>query len=84
MEFLQEGVLTGNEIKQAPILRLQSKVNVKCEEGKIQKLQCCVQSSYKVKWFQNTTVLQFSKYELTLKTPLSVEKLDTAINSLSK
>lgn len=83
MTFLQKGDVTRDEIKQAPIVRLRSKVNVKCTEGKIQPLTCCVQSSYEVKWFQGTTELSSSKYELTLKTSQSdhAEKLDMAINS---
>ncbi|XP_067427686.1 adhesion G protein-coupled receptor F5-like isoform X7 [Thunnus thynnus] len=56
MDFLQKGDVT--KIKQAPVVRLQSKVNVQCKLGQIQPLQCCVQSNYKVKWFQGTTVLQ--------------------------
>ncbi|XP_042246628.1 uncharacterized protein LOC121882433 isoform X1 [Thunnus maccoyii] len=56
MDFLQKGDVT--KIKQAPVVRLQSKVNVQCKLGQIQPLQCCVQSDYKVKWFQGTTVLQ--------------------------
>ncbi len=78
MNFFQKGTVTGDEIRQAPIVRLQSKVNVKCEEGKIQPLKCCVQSSYGVQWFRGTALLSSSKYELTLKTPQSdhAEKLD--------
>ncbi|KAM7395024.1 hypothetical protein PAMA_006664 [Pampus argenteus] len=58
MNFLQKGFVTSNNIKQAPILRLPSMVNVQCQLGQIQPLKCCVQSNYKVKWFQGTTVLQ--------------------------
>ncbi|XP_041814179.1 uncharacterized threonine-rich GPI-anchored glycoprotein PJ4664.02-like isoform X3 [Chelmon rostratus] len=57
MNFLQTRLVTGDNIKQAPIVRLQSKVNVKCKVGQIQQLQCCVQSSYRIKWFQGTTKL---------------------------
>uniref|UniRef100_UPI0037E7FD21 adhesion G protein-coupled receptor F5-like n=1 Tax=Semicossyphus pulcher TaxID=241346 RepID=UPI0037E7FD21 len=57
MDFLQQGLLTGDEIKRAPVVRLQSKVNIKCKEGLMQPLQCCVQSSFKIQWFQATTVL---------------------------
>lgn len=48
-------------IKQAPNVRLQSKINVKCNEGQTEELDCCVQSPYKVKWFRDTTVLPSSK-----------------------
>ncbi|XP_027140127.1 uncharacterized protein adgrf8 [Larimichthys crocea] len=57
MYLSQNGRVTGNIIKQAPNVQLQNNVNVKCVEEKIQQLQCCVQSPYKVKWFQNTAVL---------------------------
>lgn len=62
MYLSQNGRVTGNIIKQAPNVQLQNNVNVKCVEEKIQQLQCCVQSPYKVKWFQNTAVLLTGKY----------------------
>ncbi|KAM8726509.1 adhesion G-protein coupled receptor F1-like [Acanthopagrus schlegelii] len=57
MNFLQKGFVKRVAIKQAPIVRLQSKVNVKCKEGQKEQLQCCVQAPYKVKWFLANTVL---------------------------
>ncbi|XP_060908739.1 adhesion G protein-coupled receptor F5-like [Labrus mixtus] len=57
MDFHQKGLLTGDEIKPAPVLRLQSKVNIKCKDGLIQSLRCCVQSSFRINWFHATTVL---------------------------
>lgn len=63
MNVHQKTQVTKNHIKQAPILQLQSKMNVKCEAGQIQELKCCVQSPYRVKWFQNSVVLSSSKYE---------------------
>ncbi|KAI3364052.1 hypothetical protein L3Q82_010882 [Scortum barcoo] len=60
MDFIQKGNATTDNIKQAPIVRLQHIVNVKCEDGKMQSLECCVQSSYKVKWFRGTEALSFS------------------------
>ncbi|XP_068199381.1 uncharacterized protein [Antennarius striatus] len=59
--FLQRGVVTANEIRQAPILRLQSRINVECIEGAIQPLQCCVQPQFRVQWFQGTNVLSFTE-----------------------
>ena len=83
MDFLQKGDVTKINIKQAPVVRLRSKVNVQCKLKQRQSLQCCVQSNYKVKWFQGTTVLQSGEYELTLKTlqPSHAVKLEAAINS---
>lgn len=53
--------IPASAIKQAPNVRLQSKINVKCKEGQTEELNCCVRSSYKVKWFRDTTVLPSSK-----------------------
>ncbi|XP_030260214.1 adhesion G protein-coupled receptor F5-like [Sparus aurata] len=57
LNFLQKGFVKRDAIKQAPVVRLQSKVNVKCKEGQKEQLQCCVQAPYKVKWFLDNTVL---------------------------
>ncbi|XP_037607402.1 uncharacterized protein adgrf8 isoform X2 [Sebastes umbrosus] len=48
-----------NEIKPAPIIRLKEQVNIKClgTEGKTELLKCCVQSPYKVKWFNGSKEL---------------------------
>ncbi|XP_049914783.1 mucin-17-like isoform X5 [Epinephelus moara] len=52
INFHQNGDITRNEIRPAPIVRLQSRVNVKCDGTEGQKpLQCCVQYPYKVRWF---------------------------------
>ncbi|KAL7388956.1 hypothetical protein ABVT39_024000 [Epinephelus coioides] len=52
INFHQNGDITRNEIRPAPIVRLQSRVNVKCDGTEEQKpLQCCVQYPYKVRWF---------------------------------
>lgn len=84
MKFLQKILVDQVKIRQAPIVRLQSKINIECQEGRIQPLVCCVQSAYRVKWFQDS-VLASGKYGVTLKTPQSdhAEKLDKAIKSLS-
>ncbi|XP_026174851.1 uncharacterized threonine-rich GPI-anchored glycoprotein PJ4664.02-like [Mastacembelus armatus] len=57
MDFLQNGTVRENQIKQAPIVQLQSQINIQCKEGQIQPLECCVQKPYTVQWFQGTTVL---------------------------
>lgn len=67
MNFLQKGFVKRVAIKQAPIVRLQSKVNVKCKEGHKEQLQCCVQAPYKVKWFLANTVLSSGNYEISAK-----------------
>lgn len=63
MDFVQQGVLQETAIKRAPIMRVRTKIHVECTEGKIQPLQCCVQSPYKVKWFLGATILPSGKYE---------------------
>ncbi|XP_026175038.1 adhesion G-protein coupled receptor F1-like [Mastacembelus armatus] len=57
IDFLQTGTVRENQIKQAPIVQLQSQINIECKEGQIQPLECCVQQPYTVQWFQGTTVL---------------------------
>ncbi|XP_022621871.1 adhesion G protein-coupled receptor F5-like [Seriola dumerili] len=49
--FFQEGDVTEANIKQAPIVRLQSEVNVRCENEAMQPLTCCVQRPFTVEWF---------------------------------
>lgn len=63
MNFQQSAGLPRNAIQQAPNVRLQNEINVKCEEGQTQELECCVQSSYRVTWYQDTNVLPASESE---------------------
>ncbi|KAF0023108.1 hypothetical protein F2P81_023738, partial [Scophthalmus maximus] len=53
----QEGFVTETQIIQAPVVRLQGEVNVRCQNGQIQPLKCCVQRPYTVKWFQGIVPL---------------------------
>ncbi|XP_019751776.1 adhesion G protein-coupled receptor F5-like isoform X3 [Hippocampus comes] len=55
MTFVQVGHAT--KIRQAPNVRVPSKVNVKCSDGGTQPLRCCVQSNYIVRWFLDAGVL---------------------------
>ncbi|XP_068564840.1 adhesion G protein-coupled receptor F5-like isoform X2 [Cebidichthys violaceus] len=57
ISFSQNGDVTKEKIKKAPIIRVQSQVNVKCKEGQKQSLQCCVQSTYTIKWFRDSELL---------------------------
>ncbi|XP_047184732.1 uncharacterized protein LOC118290626 isoform X4 [Scophthalmus maximus] len=57
MNFNQEGFVTETQIIQAPVVRLQGEVNVRCQNGQIQPLKCCVQRPYTVKWFQGIVPL---------------------------
>lgn len=57
LHFIRTGRVKDDNIIQAPIVRLQSKISVKCEDGGVQPLQCCVQSSYSVSWFDGTNSL---------------------------
>ncbi len=61
MSLLQKGTVTENNIRQAPIVQLQSIINVNCVEQQIQPVECCVQSPFKVQWFQGDTVLSSGK-----------------------
>ncbi|XP_034017799.1 uncharacterized threonine-rich GPI-anchored glycoprotein PJ4664.02-like [Thalassophryne amazonica] len=58
LNFLQQGDLQkGVAIRQAPNVRVPSRVNVGCIEGPREPLVCCVQSNYRVKLFRDATVL---------------------------
>ncbi|XP_077444028.1 adhesion G protein-coupled receptor F5-like [Stigmatopora argus] len=59
--FVQVGLAT--RIKQAPNVRVPSKINVRCLNGETQPLECCVQSDYTVKWFQDTVLLNSENQE---------------------
>ncbi|KAM9703396.1 uncharacterized protein ACNS7B_002127 [Menidia menidia] len=50
--FYQEHIVTGKNIKSAPVVRVQDEVNVQCQTNKI-KITCCVQSPFKVEWFDD-------------------------------
>ncbi|XP_068998114.1 adhesion G protein-coupled receptor F4 [Embiotoca jacksoni] len=65
LEFFQKGNVTSDIIKDAPNVLLQDKINVECKEGDIQPLKCCVQSPYKVSWFEGTTLLNSIPVETT-------------------
>lgn len=57
INFQQSVSLPRGAIRQAPNVRLQNEMNVKCVDGQTQELECCVQSSYRVTWYQGTNVL---------------------------
>ncbi|XP_023270945.1 uncharacterized protein LOC111661558 [Seriola lalandi dorsalis] len=61
LDFLQEGDVTEANIRQAPIVRLQSEVNVRCENEAMQPLTCCVQRPFMVEWFLDGNQLQSVK-----------------------
>lgn len=61
MNFLQSVKLPRNAIREAPNVRLRNEINVKCEDGQTQELECCVQSSYRLTWYQDTNVLPASE-----------------------
>lgn len=63
MNYQQRVQLPENAIQQAPNVRLNDEINVKCEDGQTQELECCVQSAFQVSWFQGTTLLPASKSE---------------------
>ncbi|KAM9778689.1 uncharacterized protein ACBT44_000394 isoform 2-T2 [Syngnathus typhle] len=54
--FVQNG--RAINIRQAPNVRVPSKVNLKCTEGRTQRLKCCVQSNFIVRWFLGSRVLE--------------------------
>ncbi|KAF6714715.1 Adhesion G protein-coupled receptor F5 [Oryzias melastigma] len=46
--FHQEVTIAAGDIKQAPLVRVDSQRNVKCQPNRKEDIQCCVQSAYKV------------------------------------
>lgn len=62
-DFLQDGQVTNSVIREAPVVRLQGRINAVCQERQFQELQCCVQLPYKVRWFQDATILPSSTFE---------------------
>uniref|UniRef100_A0A3Q2FFE4 Adhesion G protein-coupled receptor F5-like n=1 Tax=Cyprinodon variegatus TaxID=28743 RepID=A0A3Q2FFE4_CYPVA len=55
--FIQKRTVKNSEIRQAPNVRISQTRWVKCEENKNEKVTCCVQSPYKVKWYEGSTEL---------------------------
>ncbi|KAM6915094.1 adhesion G protein-coupled receptor F5-like [Xenentodon cancila] len=56
--FYQKGHVLEANISPAPVVRVSNEINIKCEMKKIQLLECCVQATYKVKWFDGSTPLK--------------------------
>lgn len=61
LDFQYSVEIPRNAIQQAPNVRIQNEIHVKCEEGQTQDLECCVQSPYRVSWYQGTNILAASK-----------------------
>lgn len=74
--------MTGDVIKEAPVVRLHSQVNVKCPEEMIQKLDCCVQIPYKVHWFQDETNLSSSMYKTNADADSVIKQVITTLLSV--
>uniref|UniRef100_A0A8C2X9Z7 Adhesion G protein-coupled receptor F5 n=1 Tax=Cyclopterus lumpus TaxID=8103 RepID=A0A8C2X9Z7_CYCLU len=80
ISFSQNGDVQTN-IKQAPIIRLQNKINVECKVGKKQSITCCVQLPYEIKWFRNSAEL---KSDITTNEEENCIKYDYMLNSCSE
>nr|CAG6022822.1 unnamed protein product [Menidia menidia]CAG6022852.1 unnamed protein product [Menidia menidia] len=61
--FYQEHIVTRENIKSAPVVRVQDEVNVQCQTNKI-KITCCVQSPFKVEWFDDKDQILSGKWKL--------------------
>lgn len=83
IDFIQVGRVTNNIIREAPVVRLQSRVNADCQERLFQEIQCCVQLPYKIKWFQDATILPSSMYETSFDTS-SIFHLDISMKQLKR
>lgn len=56
--YFQRGLVPASAIQAAPVVRLQSSINVQCREGLTQPLECCVQAPFEVIWQNNDGVLE--------------------------
>ncbi|KAM4521798.1 uncharacterized protein PAE49_001773 [Odontesthes bonariensis] len=61
----QNGTVTDKNIKPAPVVRLQNKINVVCKEETTEPLQCCVQSPFQVEWLNGSGPIQSDPVEGT-------------------
>ncbi|KAG7259453.1 hypothetical protein CRUP_030268, partial [Coryphaenoides rupestris] len=50
LNFIQEGRLTKETLRSAPVLSVPGLLNVPCSEGSIRPLLCCVQKLYTPQW----------------------------------
>uniref|UniRef100_A0A665V0H9 Uncharacterized protein n=1 Tax=Echeneis naucrates TaxID=173247 RepID=A0A665V0H9_ECHNA len=57
VDYQQQGTVTRANIRQAPNLKLRSEINVQCVENKLQRIRCCVQSTFTVTWLRNGETL---------------------------
>lgn len=64
LDYRQKGVVNEANIRQAPVVQLQSELNVRCADGATQQLRCCVQRPFTVKWFRDGGQLNSGKTKL--------------------
>ncbi|KAI4800256.1 hypothetical protein KUCAC02_013385, partial [Chaenocephalus aceratus] len=59
LQFRQERDVTGDDIQEAPIIVSKYHIPVRClgTEAQTVRLECCVQSPFKVKWFKDSLAL---------------------------
>ncbi|XP_036066558.1 mucin-4 [Oryzias melastigma] len=65
--FHQEVTIAAGDIKQAPLVRVDSQRNVKCQPNRKEDIQCCVQSAYKVIFSESFTIAKPGKVLLNSK-----------------
>eukprot|EP00063_Salmo_salar_P025234 XP_014000069.1 PREDICTED: probable G-protein coupled receptor 116 isoform X2 [Salmo salar] len=73
--FYQTGQI---DIKDAPIIQTKTEMNTKCEEGKSQPLECCVQTPYKLMWKEGDVEL------ITNETPDNCIKFNYQIKNCNR
>ncbi|XP_029966722.1 adhesion G protein-coupled receptor F5-like [Salarias fasciatus] len=56
--YFQRGLVPSSAIRSAPIVRLRDMINIECEVGQRQSLECCVQPPFEVIWRGNDGVLE--------------------------
>ncbi|XP_045067108.1 uncharacterized protein adgrf6 [Coregonus clupeaformis] len=70
--FYQMGQI---DIKDAPVIQTMTEINIQCKVGKIESLECCVQTPYKLLWKEGNTEL------VTYESPGNCIKYDYTIQN---
>lgn len=83
IDFSQEGHVTSGVIREAPVVRLRSKVNAQCQKGQT-NLECCVQFPYRVSWSQGETILPSSTYKSNANVASVIKQVITALLSVPR
>lgn len=80
LNYIQEGSVNREKIKQAPNIRLNGAINAQCD-GAFLTLTCCVQSPYKVTWSLDGTDLDADSSTVSGDYCINIEVLRSCENT---